>query len=551
MGVDENGGTTMSAWPFRKKAFVWAIGPSGMAVADVLAGFSIPVILFQSGNEEAGDPGVEATEADGLVSVVRGEEILKMEGHFGQFRIRVREKGGRVTQCEAGFVLIVRGNQSPEKKGNGISLPEANILTTDELEALASSVGGNGVPDSLGVWLDPGEGLPDRALAERSLRAVLRMKTNGKPDCFVLSRHVPLWGLEGQSLYDDLRGKGVRFLRPGAERPSLKAADGRVEIEVQDRTISDQAVRLQVDRLLVVGQPSPPPGAVEIAKCVGDPLDNEGFLQKDNAHLYPSRSFRKGIYYVGPCKGEQAEEELVEEVGAILPEVLAPIASGEIMAPEGIRIDSGHCVSCLTCYRVCPHHALDISHGPTPVPVDPACHGCGLCAALCPGNAIELARRPGKQILGELEDAGAGAKDTPHTVLFCCRRSGLGPAGNGGKDALSDPDQTSFIEVPCACSVSEEMLLAAFLKGAEKVLVVGCHPDNCVSQRGSAVGEKRTQRVARYLAATGRDPGDSIRFVAAAPNETHRLSHILSNLDQDPSGPSAGPVAVSSEGETS
>jgi coenzyme F420-reducing hydrogenase delta subunit len=95
------------------------------------------------------------------------------------------------------------------------------------------------------------------------------------------------------------------------------------------------------------------------------------------------------------------------------------------------------------------------------------------------------------------------------------------------------------------------MLLAAFLKGAEKVLVVGCHPDNCVSQKGSAVGEKRTRRVARYLAATGRDPGGCIRFVAAAPNETHRLSHVLSNLDQDLSGPSAGPVTVSSEGETS
>lgn len=551
MGVDEESAIKMSAWPFTKKAFVWAVGPSGMAVADMLAGFSIPVIVFQSGNGEAGAPGGQAADTEGLVSVVRGEEILRIEGHFGQFRIRVREKDGGVTEWEAGLVLILRGNRSPETKGNGISLPETNVLTIDALEALASSGGGNGVPESLGVWLDPGEGLPDRALSERALRAVLRMKTNGKPDCFVLARHVPLWGLEGQSLYDDLREKGVRFLRLGAERPGLKAADGRVEIEVQDRTISDQAVRLQVDRLLVVGQPSPPAGAGEIAKCVGDPLDIEGFLQKDNVHLYPSRSFRKGIYYVGPCKGEQAEEELVEEVGAILPEVLAPIASGEIKAPEGIRIDSGHCVSCLTCYRVCPHHALDISQGPTPVPVDPACYGCGLCAALCPGNAIELVQRPGRQILGELEDADAGAKDTPHTVLFCCSRSGLGPAGNGGEDALSDSDQTSFIEVPCACSVSEEMLLAAFLRGAEEVVVVGCHPDNCVSQRGSAVGEKRTQRVARYLAATGRDPGDCIRFIAVAPNETHRLSHILSHLDQDPSGPSMGPVAVSSEGETS
>jgi coenzyme F420-reducing hydrogenase delta subunit/NAD-dependent dihydropyrimidine dehydrogenase PreA subunit len=208
-------------------------------------------------------------------------------------------------------------------------------------------------------------------------------------------------------------------------------------------------------------------------------------------------------------------------------------------------------VSCITCYRVCPHHALDISQGPTPVPIDPACQGCGLCAALCPGNAIELMQRPGKQILGELEDAGSGGKDSSLTVLFCCSRSGLGPVGNGGEVSLSDPDRTCVIEVPCACSVSEEMLLAAFLRGAEKVVVVGCHPDNCVSQRGSAVGGKRTQRVARYLGATGKDPGDCIRFVTVAPNETHRLSHILSHLDHDPSGPSAGPAVAASEGEAS
>ena len=162
MGVDEKATVTMKAWPFTKKAFVWAIGASGMAVADMLAGFSIPVIVFQSGKGEAGDPGGEAADTEGLVSVVRGEEILKIEGHFGQFRIRVRrkgekgEKGGGVTEWEAGLVLIVRGNQSPETKGNGISLPEMNILTTDALEALASSGAGNGVPDSLGIWLDPG-----------------------------------------------------------------------------------------------------------------------------------------------------------------------------------------------------------------------------------------------------------------------------------------------------------------------------------------------------------------------------------------------------------
>jgi coenzyme F420-reducing hydrogenase delta subunit/Pyruvate/2-oxoacid:ferredoxin oxidoreductase delta subunit len=539
MCADEAIEGTMKLWPFTKRAFVWAAGASGTAVADILAGFSIPVDLFQPGSLEAGATPVEVPEGEGLIRPVRGEEVLRIEGHFGQFHIWVREQEGGVTLHEAGVVLITRANASPDMRVDDGSLPGKNALSIDELEAMASSDEGNGVPDSLGIWLDPEEGLPDRVMAQRALRALHRLKANGKPDCFVLARHVPLWGLEGQSLYDDLREKGVRFLRPGADKPSLRVADGKVELEVHDQTLSDQPVIVRMERLLIVGQPSASAGSEEIAARVGDPMDGEGFLQKDNVHLYPSHSFRKGIYYVGPCKGEQAEEELAEEVGAILPEVLSPIGSGQIEVSEGIRIDSGHCVSCITCYRVCPHQALDISQGPTPVPVDPACQGCGLCATLCPGNAIELVKRPKEQVLGELDKVGLGATDGSLTVVFCCSRSGL------------DSDRTSVIEVPCACSVSEEMLLTAFLKGAERVLVVGCHPDNCVSQRGSAVGKKRAQRVARYLAASGKDPEDCIRFVAAAPNERHRLSHILARLDQEPSGPSEGPVAVSSEGETS
>jgi coenzyme F420-reducing hydrogenase delta subunit/NAD-dependent dihydropyrimidine dehydrogenase PreA subunit len=550
MSVDGRLTAKSNAWPFVQRAFVWAIGSSGLPVADLLAGWSIPVVLFQNGAEASEGKEETGSEAQGLIEVLRGGRVLGIDGHFGSFRVRVRGQDGRVTHCEAGFVVIYGDVSSQDRNMCSASVPEANSLTIEELEALASSGGSEGIPKSVGVWLDPREGWPDRVAAERALRALLSLRTEGDVDCYVMARHIPLWGLDGQSLYDALRENGVRFLRLGEERPDPKAVEGRVELVVQDQTVSDCPVSLRLDRVLLLGQPSPLAGTAEVARLVGDPLDSEGFLQKDNAHLYPSHSFRKGIYYVGSCKGEQAAEELAEDVGAIFPSILEPMVNGTLEAPEGIRIDRGHCVSCLTCYRVCPHHAIDISQGPVPVPVDPACYGCGLCAALCPGNAIELVERPGAQILGELDRKNLDEKEKLQTIVFCCSRSALGSEGAVGSD-LSLPAQTSVIDVPCACSVSEEMLLAAFLKGADKVVVVGCHPDNCVSQRGSAVGQKRTERVAHYLAAGGRDAGDCVRYVAAAPNEAHRLSRVLRGLDPDYPGPEGRPVAVSSEGETS
>ena len=547
MGSEEKGTTMTKAWPFTKRAFVWAIAPSsGRAVADILAGASIPVLLFRSGAAPAqDDAGAEGGESRGLVREVGGEEILGIDGHVGRFRIRVRRKDGAVAVWEAGLVLIHRDAPPSRRDLYGVAVPEANILTLEALEALALSEGSEGVPDSIGVWLDPSEGLPDRVAAERAFRALLGLMHKGNPECTVLCRHVPLWGPGGQQLYDELREKCVRFLRLGEEKPNLKPAGGKVELEVEDRTISDRPVRLLLDRVLVVGQPSPPAEAGGIASRLADPLDGEGFLQKDNAHLYPSRSFRRGIYYLGDCKGEQAAEELAEEVGAILPEVLVPVTSGEIHAPEGVRIDRGHCVSCLTCYRACPHHALDISQGPVPVPVDPACYGCGLCAALCPGRAIELVRKPKEAPRVEGSGTTPAGGEPARTVLFCCSRSAPRPAaGNEAQGPHPIPERSCVIEIPCACSVSEEMLLEAFLKGAEQVVIVGCHPDNCVSQKGSSAGEKRAARVGRTLAASGEDPADRVRFVAVAPNEAHRRTNVLRGLGDTTSRQTGSPDPV-------
>ncbi len=209
-------------WPFTKQAFVWGIGCSGMRTANLLAGFSIPCLVLRSEVEKTGQgPEGEGVDPQGLVRVVRGEEILRIVGCFGQFRIRIRKRNGGLSEHEAGVVFVVREEASQEMKKIGISLPNEYSLCVDELEALASSEGGSDVPDSLGVWLDPAEGLADRAMAERALRAVLSLQARGKPKCFVLARHVPLWGLEGQSLYDDLREQGVRFLRIGTYAPNM------------------------------------------------------------------------------------------------------------------------------------------------------------------------------------------------------------------------------------------------------------------------------------------------------------------------------------------
>jgi len=537
----------MAQTEFWRRALLWGSGSSADRIVGVLQTAGISVTVVTTGAHPEGGTGEIEAEPPGAAAAVThipGGRILRIDGHVGQFRILVEDGKRTARHVEAGFILVDGPSAHSQDTGRSVRVPAEHLLTLTELEALAASPGPAGLPGAIAIWLDPREGIPDRVLATRAFRAARQLAGKGVHPVYVLHRHVPLYGLDGQEMYDDLRKAGVRFFRLDAEPPACEFLAGRIELTVPDRTTTGLPAKLTVDRILPIGQPAPLPMSQEIARLVREPVDPEGFLQKDNAHLYPSKAFRRGIYYVGACRGEVAEEEFSEEIMAILSELAEPLRSGVLEAPEGITIEKGHCISCLTCYRACPHYALDISQGPVPVPVHAACFGCGLCEALCPGRAIRLVSQPGFQALGPPAEIPGGRADrasptwlekAPGSLVFACSRSGGLAAEATESLGLSLPTGFTLLKIPCACSLSEEMLLDAFLNGVQKVLVLGCHEDNCVSQKGTAAGRRRLRRVTEYLEASGRHVSTCLQFASLASNESHRLARILDVLgDQSP-----------------
>ena len=67
----------------------------------------------------------------------------------------------------------------------------------------------------------------------------------------------------------------------------------------------------------------------------------------------------------------------------------------------------------------------------------------------------------------------------PLIVAFCCNWCSYAGADLAGNNRLSYPADVKIIRVPCSCRVNPMFILRAFQRGADGVILCGCHPGDC------------------------------------------------------------------------
>ncbi|MCA1784955.1 MAG: hydrogenase iron-sulfur subunit, partial [Desulfobacteraceae bacterium] len=254
--------------------------------------------------------------------------------------------------------------------------------------------------------------------------------------------------------------------------------------------------------------PTPGPDFTNTAGLLQQRLDREGFLQSPNVRHRLTQSPRKGIYFAGTCHDEVDDTDLAAELNDIMTDIdfTGP-------APDhGVEVNQKKCAQCLTCLRICPHHAIVLNDKARPEIVADACFGCHLCVANCPAFAITSETFSTDQVADQVQ------KD--RVVILACQRSAALAAG-----PLNLGDHIQLIPVPCACRTSTNLVLKSLINGAQKVIVAGCHEDNCLSMDGSTTAQRE---VAQVLAMPGITP-DKVSWHPMAANETQTFARILSD----------------------
>lgn len=79
----------------------------------------------------------------------------------------------------------------------------------------------------------------------------------------------------------------------------------------------------------------------------------------------------------------------------------------------------------------------------------------------------------------------------PVIVAFCCNWCSYAGADLSGTNRLNYPANVKIIRVPCSCRVNPMFILRAFQKGADGVIICGCHPGDCHYTSGNYFTRRR------------------------------------------------------------
>jgi F420-non-reducing hydrogenase iron-sulfur subunit len=94
----------------------------------------------------------------------------------------------------------------------------------------------------------------------------------------------------------------------------------------------------------------------------------------------------------------------------------------------------------------------------------------------------------------------------PKIVAFLCRWCSYAGADLAGVSRMTYPDNIIPMRVNCSGRVDAGMVMAAFERGADGVLIGGCHPGDCHYVNGNYKTRRRVILLKQALAEVGIKP---------------------------------------------
>lgn len=122
-----------------------------------------------------------------------------------------------------------------------------------------------------------------------------------------------------------------------------------------------------------------------------------------------------------------------------------------------------------------------------------------------------------------------GNGSEPKIVVFCCNWCSYAGADLAGTSRLKIKPQFRIIRTMCSGRVDPALILYAFNKGADGVMVAGCHPGDCHYNSGNYKASRRIALLKNMLPQLGIEP-ERLRLEWISASEAPKFQSAMNEF---------------------
>ena len=120
----------------------------------------------------------------------------------------------------------------------------------------------------------------------------------------------------------------------------------------------------------------------------------------------------------------------------------------------------------------------------------------------------------------------------PLIIGLCCNWCSYAGADLAGVSRLQYPPNIRIVRVMCSGMVHPNIVIDALTKGADGVLMCGCHPGDCHYQEGNLKAEARAEAIKLMLQDFGIEE-ERFRLEWVSASEGGRFAQVVTEMTEE------------------
>jgi heterodisulfide reductase subunit A len=245
-----------------------------------------------------------------------------------------------------------------------------------------------------------------RICCQDAIKNTITLKErNPKAQIFILYRDIRTYGLK-EDYYKRARDMGIFFVRYEVDKkPVVEKIGDKFRIKTWDYMLNKELI-LDADWLVLSTGLRPHPTNEKVGEMYKVTRNSDGYFLEAHVKLRPVDFPSEGIFVAGLAHAPKNLDETISQALAAAGRA-GVVLSKESLVVSGIiaKHRKDLCMSCLSCFRVCPFDSPYIDEEGKVAHNEIKCHGCGICAGICPAKAFQVNSFRDDQILTMIDAA--------------------------------------------------------------------------------------------------------------------------------------------------